>query len=243
MKIKNIILSNAGLKVTALLLAFLVWVMIAGKEHMYSEQTVEVNVEYFNAAETIDVSSVRPDKVRLTLRGTSKELQKVSPEDYKIKFDLKGITESTRLNYFTEDHLQYPKAMKPVAIYPRMIEITVREFMTREVDIRVRYKGDLKPGIILVSRRLEPDKVKIFGYKSQVASIEEVEAAEWVDLGDLLDSRVISIPLKKSKDILKFEDTESVDVHIIIEKRNEPKPGTNTKTKAKEQEKEKGNDR
>lgn len=223
MKIKNIVFSNLGIKVVALLLAILVWAMIAGKEHSYVEQSLDINVEYYNASPNIDVSSVRPDKVRVIVRGTTKELQKITAEDYEIKFDLKGISESTRLNYFTEDYLEYPENMKPVSIHPRMIEITVKEFLTREVPIRVRYRGNLPPGAVLVDRKLVPDKVKIFGYKTQITSINEVEAVEWVTLDQLDRSKVIRLTLKKDKDILKFEDVDSVDVHVTIENRSEKK--------------------
>ena len=85
--------------------------MITGKERSYSERVLEVRVECLNVSDNIDVSSVKPEKVRLTVKGTSKELKKVAPEDFKIKIDLKDVTEGTRLNYFTEDYLQSPEEM------------------------------------------------------------------------------------------------------------------------------------
>jgi YbbR domain-containing protein len=216
MKIKSYFVNNFGLKVTALCLALFVWAGISGKEHSYAERNLEVNVEYFNAAESINVSSVRPEKVRLRVRGTSRELERINPGDYNIKIDLKGVTEETRLNYFTEDYLQYPEDMRPVSIHPRWIEVTVKEFASREVPIRVRYRGDMKPGVALVNRRLKPEKVRIFGYKSEIEDIEVVEAVEWVNLSIIEKNSVIRIPLKKSKDILRFEDVDSVEVHVTV---------------------------
>lgn len=238
MKTKNIIFRNLGIKLVAIVLAILVWAMVAGKEHSLFEQSLDINVEYINASSNVDVSSVRPDKVRVVVRGTTKELQKLKAEDFQIKFDLKGITETTRLNYFTEDYLQYPENMKPISIHPRMIEITVKEFLTREVPIRVRYRGNLKPGIILQDRKLVPEKVKIFGYKSEISTIDEVIAAEWIILDNLDRSKVISLPLRKEKDILKFVDNvESVAVHITIENRNENVESANEKQNGKQKDK------
>ncbi|MCP5054927.1 MAG: hypothetical protein GY940_47615 [bacterium] len=226
MKIKSYVFNNFGLKVTALFLALFVWVVISGKERSNSERIVEANVEYFNANEDkgITVSSVRPDKVRLTVRGTSKELEKIAPGDFKVMIDLIDVTEGTRLNYFTEDHLQYPEKIKPVSIYPKMIELTVKEFITREVPIRVRYKGSLPAGIVLRERRLEPDKVKIFGDKPQISSITHVEAADQVNLQDINGDRVLNLQLKKSNEIIRFKGTDSVDVHITVENKNAEKP-------------------
>ena len=150
MKIKKFVTNNFGLKVTALFLAFFVWAMITGKERSYSERVLEVRVECLNVSDNIDVSSVKPEKVRLTVKGTSKELKKITPEDFKIKIDLKDVTEGTRLNYFTEDYLQSPEEIQNMSVHPRMIEITVKEFITKEDFVWVKFKGRLKRGIRLI---------------------------------------------------------------------------------------------
>jgi YbbR domain-containing protein len=222
MNIKNFIFKNLGLRFGALVLAVLVWAMIAGKERSYSEKTIDVNVEYYGIQEKIDVSSVRPDKVRLKVRATSQQLNKTTPEDFKIRINLQDVLEGTH-NYWTENYLQFPEGMEIMAIQQKMIEITVKEFMTREVPVRVYYKGKMKPGIRLVDRRLVPEKVKVFGYKSQIANLEEVEAAEWVDLSEIQENTVIKIPLKKEAEILKFEDTDTIEVHITVENMNKEK--------------------
>ena len=216
MQIKNFIFKNLGLRFVALVLAILVWAMISGRERTYSEKTVDVNVEYYGIRENIDVRSVRPDKVRVKIRATSQQLNKITPEDFRIRINLQDVSEGVH-NYWTENYLQIPEGIEIMSIQQKMIEVTVKEFMTREVLTRVRYKGKLKPGIRLVDRIVVPEKVKIFGYKSQIADLEEVEAAEWVDLSEIQESTVIKIPLKKQAEILKFEDTDVVEVRITVE--------------------------
>lgn len=222
MQIKNFIFKNLGLRFVALVLAVFVWAMISGRERSYSEKTIDVNVEYFGIQEKIDVRSVRPDKVRIKVRATSQQLNKITPEDFRIRINLQDVSEGIH-NYWTENYLQFPEGMEIMAIQQKMIEVTVKEFMTREVATRVRYKGKMKPGIRLVERRLVPEKVKIFGYKSQIADLEEVEAAEWVNLSEIRESTVIKVPLKKEAEILKFEDTDVIEVHITVENLNKPK--------------------
>jgi YbbR domain-containing protein len=228
MQIKNFIFKNLGLRFVALVLAVLVWAMIAGKERSYSEKTMDVNVEYFGVRENIDVRGVRPDKVRIKIRATSQQLNKITPEDFRIRINLQDVSEGIH-NYWTENYLQFPEGMEIMAIQQKMIEVTVKELMTREVIVRVRYKGKLKPGIKLVDRRVVPEKVKIFGYKSQIADLEEVEAAEWVNLSEIQESTVIKIPLKKQAEILKFEDTDIIEVHVIVENINKTKTENDTK--------------
>jgi YbbR domain-containing protein len=224
MSIRKFIFKNLGLRIAALILAILLWVWIAGKERSYSERTMEINVEYFNAAANIDVRSINPDKVRLKVRGISKELNKIEPEDVRVRVNMQGIRESTLLSLDTESVLEYPENIEVISLYPKRIEITAAELVTLEVPTRVRYKGRMKPGVVLVSRYWVPEKVKIFGYKSQVMNINIVEAAEWVNLAEIESSKVIRVPLKKEKEILKFVDTDTVEVHITVDNMNKPKP-------------------
>jgi YbbR domain-containing protein len=225
MQIEKFIFKNVGLRSLALVLAILVWAMISGRERTYSEKTMDVNVEYYGIQENIDVRSVRPDKVRIKVRATSQQLNKITPEDFRIRINLQDVSEGTH-NYWTENYLQSPEGIEGieiVAIQQRMIEVTVKEFMTREVLTRVRYKGRMKPGIRLVDRRLVPEKVKVFGYKSQIANLQEVEAVEWVNLSEIQENTVIKLPLKKEAEILKFEDTDTIEVHITVENMNKTK--------------------
>ena len=221
MKDNNIIFNNFGLKITAIFLAILVWIIISGKERAYSERTLAVNVEYFNETKEMFIRNVYPEKVRIKIKGTSKEINKVSPEDIKLKIDLKGITESTKLNRFAEDYLELPENINVESVYPQWIEITVEEYISKEVPVRIIYKGKLKKGIRLIRRKVTPDKIKIFGYKSQIQNINTVYAAENINLSEITENKTIKIPLKKGKEILKFEGSDEVEVSIVVERKNE----------------------
>jgi len=211
-----------GLRFVALILAVFVWAMISGKERTFSEKTLDINVEYFGVQDNIDIRSVRPEKVRIKVRATSQVLNKITDEDFKIRIDLKDISEGSH-NYWTENYLQFPEGVEIISIQQKMIEVTVKEFLSREVPTRVRYKGRLKPGIRLIERKVVPEKVRVFGYKSQVENLVEIEAEKWINLSDIEESTVIKLQLKKENEVLKFEDTDSVEVHIIVENLNKPK--------------------
>ncbi len=228
MLIKNFLFKNPGIRFVALVLAVFVCDMISGKERTDWEKTFDINVEYFGVPQNIDVKSIRPDKVRVKVRATSQELSQVTEENFRIRIDLKDVTEGTH-NFWTEYYLESPPKLKSkleiTSIQQKMIEITVKEFMTREVPVRVRYKGHLPNGILLLERRLVPEKVKILGYKSQIIDIQTVESLETVDLSDIESDTVITVHLKKEEGILKFEDKETVEVRITVNNTNKPKTG------------------
>lgn len=220
MDYKKLISNNFSLKVTALLLALFVWIMISGRERAYSETTMEVNVEYVNAAENIDVRYVNPEKVRIKVKGTSKEIQGISPENVKLKIDLEGTRSSTKLNRFAMDYLEYPESLQIESIYPQWIELTIEEFDSKMVNVKVTYTGKLQPGIRLTNRTVSPHQVKIFGYKSQISRIQTVQATENIDLSEITSSQTVTLQLEKAEEILRFEDTDTIKVNLVVENKN-----------------------
>jgi YbbR domain-containing protein len=231
MRIKNFIFKNPGLRIMALVLAIFVWAMITGKERAYSEKTFDINVEYFGLARNIDIRSINPDKVRVKIQGTSNVIDEIKPDDFKLRIDMKRITESTRIPVFTEDNLEYPPHIKILSIHPRMIEITTDEFFTRELPVKLHYTGKLAPGIQVMERRVVPEKVKVFGYKSQVMNLQFVETLEPINYSDIEETGFIKLQLKKGKEILKFEDSDMIEVYFLVENTDKDKDKNITEKK------------
>ena len=223
MKIRKILFNNIGLKLTALLISLFVWIQITGKERLYVEQTLDIDVEYVNVSENIDVRLVRPEKVKIKVRGTSSEMKEVLSDQFKVRIDLKGIRESMRLNVFTEDYLITPEDAKVVSIHPKMIEMKVEEFMTKEVPIRVQFINSYNQNLKVKEVHFHPQKVKIFGYKSRIQSINTISTLEPVDRSRISETTTVKLDLKKREEILKFEDVESVEVTIVVERHDQRK--------------------
>jgi YbbR domain-containing protein len=217
-KIKKLVFNNLGLKTGALLLAILVWAIISGRERIFSEKTLKIPVEVVNVSENVEVVNLRPEEVTVSLKGASKFVAAVSPESNPIKIDLKNIKESSKLNYFAEDYLELPKGVQIDNIHPKMIEVYVEEFATREVPVKIRFRGRLPANLLLKSAKVIPDRVTIMGYKSQINDIDVVMTDE-VDLDGIDKSQSRRLALKQTRDILKFRDHREVELQLEIEDR------------------------
>ena len=193
MKIKHLLFNNFGLKVTALLFALAVWVLIAGQEHAHLEKNFEVNVEFYNTSENIDANP-RPEKVRIKVKGTSREIKNISADDFKLKIDLAGISQGTTLNLLAGDFLELPENIDPeeVTIHPRMIAVTVKELIRKEVDVKVNFTGKPPRGIKL-TKKIVPEKVTILGFKSQISTIDSVIVEESVALKEIKNSKIVEL--------------------------------------------------
>lgn len=214
--LKKLILNNWGLKTGALLLAVLVWAIICGRERTFSEKTLKIPVEIFNVSDNVEVVNLRPEEVTVSLKGASKFVAAVTSESHPIKIDLKNINESSKLNYFAEDYLEIPKGVQLISIHPKMIEVYVEEFATREVPVKIRFHGRLPEPLKLKTARVIPDRVTVMGYKSQINSIDMVLTEE-LDLSEIRQSLTRRIALKQTRDILKFRDHRDVELQLEIE--------------------------
>ena len=217
-KLKKLVFNNWGLKTSALVLAILVWAIISGRERTFSEKTLKIPVEVVNVSENVEVVNLRPEEVTVSLKGASKFVAAVTPESHPIKIDLKNIKESSKLNYFAEDYLEIPKGVQLVSIHPKMIEVYVEEFATREVPVKIRFRGRLPAHLRLKSAKVVPDRVTIMGYKSQINDIDVVLTEE-VDLDGIDASQNRRLALKQTRDILKFRDHRDVELQLEIEDR------------------------
>jgi len=220
--LKRLLFNNAGLKASALFLAVLCWAIISGRERTFSEKTLKIPVEVFNMSENVEVANLHPEEVTVSLKGASKFVAAVSADSHPIKIDLKNIKESSKLNYFAEDYLELPEGVQLVSIHPKMIEVYVEEFTTREVPVKIRFRGRLPERLRLKSAKVVPDRVTIMGYKSQVNDIEVVLTEE-VDLNAVAGNLSRRLALKQTQGILKFRDQRDVELLLEVEERGAKK--------------------
>lgn len=215
-KLTKLLLNNWGLKTSALLLAIFVWAVVSGQEKTYSEKTLKVPIEIAHVSENLEVVNLQPEEARVSLRGTANLLAKIRPENMAIKIDLGNIRESSKLNYFAEDFLEVPQGVQVISIHPKMIEVFVEEFATKELPVKIRFRGQLQEALKLKEARVVPDRVTIIGYKSQLDNISVVFTEE-VDLSEIEASQKSKVALKQTRTILKFRDRRDVDLLLEIE--------------------------
>jgi YbbR domain-containing protein len=215
-KLKKLFLNNWGLKTSSLLLAVLVWAIISGQEKAYSEKMFKIPIEIINVSPNLEVVNLQPEEASISLKGSANLIAKIRPENMAIKIDLKNINETGKLNYFAEDYIEIPQALQIISLHPKMIEVYVEEFDTKELPVKIRFRGQLKEPLRLKAAKVIPDRVTIIGYKSQLGAITVVMTEE-VNLDEIGASQKRKVALKQTRNILKFRDRRDVDLLLEIE--------------------------
>jgi len=217
-KINQLLFKNLSLKITALLLAFLFWAIISGREKTFAERTLKIPVEVVNVPGNIEARTVRPEEVRITLQGPANVVNELNPENLGIRIDLKDVFESSKLNFFSEDYINIPAGIKIVSIHPKMIEIYAEEFVTKVVPVKLRWRGKLRDTLRLKETKFSPETVAVIVYQSQDHLVTQILSEE-IDLAEIERTATLKVPLRQTTNVLKFVDRKDVDVAVVIEKK------------------------
>lgn len=221
MKLKNLVLNNIGLKAIALVLAIIVWILIVGKERAFSEKSFDVNVDYINKHDNIEIKNIYPEQVRVEVTGNRRIIGQLTDDAFRVEVDLENISKSSRINRWVRDYLQYPEGIEILSVRPRTIEIVTEELTTKEVAVEVRMTGRLPRGLRMVSVSVTPPRVRIRGYKDRIDKIEKIYTKGVINLSELEGSIQESMALDKREHIIKIEGTGAVQVALEIENPND----------------------
>ncbi|MEE9457061.1 MAG: CdaR family protein [bacterium] len=165
---------NLGFKVLALLLAVLVWFIIASGREGYRE--VEAPVELEGVPEGITVDGPEPERVLLRVAGKGRDLFGLRAADFKVV-----------LNLADKDAGVYPVGLSTAdVIYAGDKDVTVEEILserivivklerrvTKSIPIKVDFSGSPRAGFYLGVPEVRPAKATLYG---SVTVLDKVRA-------------------------------------------------------------------
>lgn len=119
---KKLLLRNYQLKAMALFLACASWAVFAYRTETI-QRTFDVPIEYREVPESVKLSSTVPIQARLTLSGSERAFQFLTPGVLKVSVDLSATAEGKDVYSITEEHIQVPANLAIFRIEPRTIYI------------------------------------------------------------------------------------------------------------------------
>ena len=121
--LRKYILANAGLKILALAISFLLWATYTSEP--YAEVGFLVPLEFTTMPPQLEISGDVPNAVRVRVRGRSALLRRLVPADLNIRLDMKTGKEGTSTIDFTPQMVGAPFGATVVQITPAEIHVTL----------------------------------------------------------------------------------------------------------------------
>lgn len=174
-KIKN---KNKTLipKIICLLLSFGLWIYISNVENpvrSYEVKNIPVELVNLDSLENSNfaISGDQNYTVDLKLEGSSTDVIKAKPEDFKIVADMSTYALKIGENTIPVQIISYPENITIKNNGFLGIKVNLEELVTKDFTIQSKIKLNYKSNIYEMSKKITPDKVTVRGASSNVKRI------------------------------------------------------------------------
>ena len=121
--LRKYIFANAGLKILALAISFLLWATYTAEP--YAEVGFQVPLEFTTMPPQLEMSGDVPTLAHIRVRGRSALLRRMIPADLNLRLDMKGGKEGTTTLNITPEMVGAPYGATVVQVAPAEIHVTL----------------------------------------------------------------------------------------------------------------------
>jgi len=121
--LRKYIFANAGLKLLALVISFLLWATYTAEP--YAEAGFQVPLEFTTMPTQLEMSGDVPTVAHVRVRGRSALLRRMVPADLNLRLDMKDGKEGTTTLQITPEMVGAPFGATVVQVAPTEIHVTL----------------------------------------------------------------------------------------------------------------------
>lgn len=121
--LRKYVFANAGLKLLALAISFLIWATYTSEP--YAEVGFLVPLEFTTMPSQLEMRGDVPTQVHVRVRGRSALLRRMIPADLNLRLDMKDAQAGTRVIDFQPEMVSAPYGVTVVEVTPGEIHVTL----------------------------------------------------------------------------------------------------------------------
>lgn len=170
--VRDIFLNNWGLKITSILLAFILWLLVRGDS---GTGIITIPLEIRNIPRNMEITSDRPSTVEATVRGSISNMWFGQPVPTCV-IDLNDAEEGERIIPLGPENIRFPRAsgVEVIGVRPPRLRLMLERTTSKEVPIVMVHEGEPAPGFEIYSISVNPPTTVITGPRSRVEPVREV---------------------------------------------------------------------
>jgi len=211
--LRQLFLNNLMLKAISLVLAFLLWMQIAGQQTV--QRTIAVPLEFINMPAELVITNDYPREVNMLISKPAS----VQMDERRLAavVDLRGYSPGSEVVPLTETSIRnLPSGVEIESIEQRRIRLELERTMTKLVRVDPEIVGDTAVGFQISQIRTIPEEIRISGPESRIDKISSAETAS-IDVAGRQVSFSQNVYLDLEDPSLQIEGLKSVDVLVTIE--------------------------
>ncbi len=175
---RAIIRNNLALKITSLIAAIAIWTAVRAQTDPVIEQRTKVEVATVSVASDMQVLSVTPTDVYVTLRGRRSIFHRMDTEDIIVVADLNGSEVGTHSVPLAVQYLR--PGLQLVSVERQRVQVELDTTLTENRPVLAQSRGRCADGFAAKGWQVQPNEVQISGAASDVHRVDRLVAV--VDL-------------------------------------------------------------
>jgi len=121
--LRKYVLANAGLKLLAVAISFILWATYTAEP--YAEVGFQVPLEFTTMPPQLEISGDIPTVAHIRVRGRSALLRRMIPADLNLRLDMKDRKQGTTTLQITPEMVGAPYGATVVQVAPTEIHVTL----------------------------------------------------------------------------------------------------------------------
>jgi YbbR domain-containing protein len=212
----TLITHNWPLKLTALLLSFILWMTLIPEEKINSDKTLMVALEMRSLPADFEVVEKPQATIEVTLRANNRVLNQVSAANVRCLLSLEKATINQEDYPLNPDMIAAPAEAKVVRVMPNKVRIKIERAKEVSMEIAPEIIGTPKPGFKVVRTELLPSKAFVRGPESKIKPKDKIRTSP-VDVNGLAQTADFEADLILPKPELRLTTAQTkVKVRVVI---------------------------
>lgn len=213
---KNLLtINNLLYKVTAIVLAGLLWLYVNNQENPVTDQIFTVPLEVRGLEQKLTISD-RPSFVKVRVQGQRKILDDLTARDIQAFLEMSGLDVG---QHIAEVHVSVPEKTQLVSVTPSNVNLNVEVLTTTQYSVNVSYSDNTPAeGYLALKPVLTPTQVLLSGPEDKLKEVDQVYVE--VDLGEYNFNYHQKLPIKvedsKGNLLLDWIDVTPSQVDVLV---------------------------
>jgi len=170
---KHWILNNWPLKIVSLVLAAMLWAVVANEAS--SEIGLEVPLEYRNIPAELEITGDMTDSVQVRLRGSSNVISDMTAKDVSTTIDLNRMSAGDKIVALSPQNVQAPFGAEVIRVNPSSVRFTLERTLVKTVPIVPTTLGQPADGYEIGNVLVSPNGAEVEGPESRVNTLSSIQ--------------------------------------------------------------------
>jgi len=192
--LKKLIFRNWELKLLALFLAIVIWIIMIPEEKTFAEKNLAINLELVNIPPEVEIVE-RPDTtLNLKVRARQRIINELRPEQFSARLDMSKASIYQQEYLIDSSMIKVPDGVEIVSFSPSYIHVKLEKTTKIEMEVVPTIIGKPPEGYHLAGIEISPSKVMVAGPESKVRARDKVITSP-IDVSTLTEDTNLEVDL------------------------------------------------